>query len=67
MTAAQFETLADTEVEEVLRWRFTMLLRAGYGTGDALAIAANAKIDLHVAEDIVRRGCPPATAAQILL
>jgi hypothetical protein len=67
MTAAQFEMLEDVQAEEVLRWRFGLLLRAGYEAGDAMVIASHVEVDLHVAEDLVRQGCPPATALQILL
>jgi hypothetical protein len=67
MTAAQFEMLADVEAEEVLRWRFELLVRAGYDPADAMVIASHVEIDLHFAEDLVRAGCPPATAVQILL
>jgi hypothetical protein len=67
MTAAQFEMLADIEAEEVLRWRFELLVRAGYEAGDAMVIASHIEVDLHFAEDLVRAGCPPATAMQILL
>jgi hypothetical protein len=67
MTAAQFEMLADIEAEEVLRWRFDLLVRAGYEAGDAMVIATHVEVDLHLAEDLVRAGCPPTTAVQILL
>ena len=67
MTAAQFEMLADAEADEVLRWRFSLLLRAGYEDCEAIVIASNTAIDVHVAEDLVRRGCPSGTALRILL
>ncbi len=67
MTAAQFEMLTDADADEVLRWRFSLLIRAGYEDCEAIAIASNAAIDLHAAEDLVRRGCPSGTALRILL
>ena len=67
MTAAQFELLADVEADEVLRWRFGLLVRAGYEDCEAIVIASNTAIDVHVAEDLVRRGCPSGTALRILL
>jgi hypothetical protein len=67
MTAAQFEMLADVESDEVLRWRFDLLVRAGYEAGDAMVIASHLEVDLHAAEELVLAGCPPATATQILL
>ena len=59
----------DTGNEEqarVVRWRFEELARAGYEAEDARVIAAEVHIDLHVACDLVRRGCPPQTAVRIL-
>ena len=44
-----------------------MLLRAGYEAEDAVAIASNVEVDLHLAEDLLRRGCPPKTALKILI
>ena len=67
MTAAQFEMLADVESDEVLRWRFDLLVRAGYEAGDAMVVASHLEVDLRVAENLVLAGCPPATATQILL
>lgn len=67
MTAAQFEQLDETEAVEVLRWRFDVLLRVGFGLEQAAVLAANVEVDLHAAEDLLRRGCPAATAMRILL
>jgi hypothetical protein len=57
----------ETEEERVLRWRQDELLRAGYDGRLAMKLALRRHVDLHVAVDLVRRGCPPHTAAQILL
>jgi len=67
MTAAQFETIDETEAEMILRWRFDELVRAGYDIGSALLLASHVEIDLHDASSLVRRGCPSETALQILL
>ncbi len=67
MTAAQFETIDETEAEMILRWRFDELVRAGYDIGSALLMASHVEIDLHEATALVRRGCPSDTALQILL
>ena len=67
MTAAQFELLGEVEAEEVLRWRFDELVRAGYEAGEAMVVASHVEIDLHDAVDLVRRGCPTETALRILL
>jgi hypothetical protein len=56
-----------TEGDPVRRWRLQELIRAGYNPGDALALSGQPEIDLHVAIDLVKRGCPPRTAARILL
>jgi hypothetical protein len=67
MTAAQFELLDSSEAEGVLRWRFEELLRAGYGAEEAVVVASHVDVDLHAATELVRRGCPVATALKILL
>jgi hypothetical protein len=60
------EAQAGTE-EFVLDWRLTELIAAGYESGDALLLAAHAEVDLHLATDLPRRGCPHKTALHILL
>jgi len=67
MTAAQFEQLDASRAEEVLRWRFQELLRAGYEPAGAMVVASHVDIDLHLAVDLLRRGCPPETALRIVL
>lgn len=67
MTAAQFETIGETEAELILRWRLDALVRAGYDIGSALLLASHVEIDLHDATELVRRGCPSETALRILL
>ena len=63
---AEFETVEEREVG-VFRWRLDELLRAGYSINDALTLTAMREVDLHLAVELPRRGCPPATAARILL
>jgi hypothetical protein len=67
MTAAQFETIGETEVEAILRWRFDVLVRSGYDIASALVLASHVEIDLHEASALMRRGCPSETALNILL
>ena len=70
MTAAELEALeavAETECDAVRVWRWEELVRAGYDEEDATEIAFDVEIDLHYAANLVRRGCPSGTAAQILL
>jgi hypothetical protein len=67
MTAAEFEVLDETDAERILRWRFEVLVDVGYDAGAALELAAHTEVDLHLAADLVRRGCPYTTAMRILL
>jgi hypothetical protein len=67
MTAAEFEVLSESEAEKIIAWRFHELSNAGYEVDDALCLATHTEIDLHVAADLIRRGCPPKTAFRILI
>lgn len=67
MSATESEQLEAPEMEEVLRWRFEVLVRAGYDVGTALILASHAEVDLHEATDLLGRGCPPETALRIVL
>jgi hypothetical protein len=64
-TAAQIEITSETEMIEA--WRFEALERAGYRPADAAELAARNDVDLHLAVDLIRRGCPSDLALQILL
>lgn len=48
------------------RWRLKVLLDAGYPLELASPIAGELRIDLHEAVALVKRGCTPALAFQIL-
>ena len=52
--------------DEVVDWRLSELLAAGYGREDALELALAREVDLHVALELPRRGCPHETAVRIL-
>jgi hypothetical protein len=70
MTTIEVERVVnevETEEERVLRWREQTLLRAGYDARLARKLALRPHIDLHRAVALVRDGCPPGTAAEILL
>ena len=67
MTAAQFEQLEEEAAVEVLRWRFDVLMRAGFDMEQSATLAANVEIDLHFAAELLARGCPADTALRILL
>jgi ABC-type phosphate/phosphonate transport system substrate-binding protein len=65
MTAA--ETEIRDEIELVEAWRAEQLEMAGYGAQAAAEIALRQDVDLHVAIDLVSRGCPTELALEILL
>ena len=56
-----------TELEQVEHWRAQELMRAGFTAEAAEKLAARHDVDLHHAVDLVRRGCSPELALQILL
>lgn len=58
--------LAVTEQENVISWRLHVLLGVGYPVQVA-ELVAESDVDLHEAVELVEAGCPPATAARILL
>jgi hypothetical protein len=65
MTTAETDIYEETELIEA--WRAEALERAGYGAAAAAEISVRHDIDLHVATDLVQRGCPADLALQILL
>jgi ketol-acid reductoisomerase len=67
MSTAESQQIDAPEVEEVLRWRFEVLVRAGYDAGNAMILASHASVDLHKATDLLSSGCPPETALRIVL
>jgi hypothetical protein len=64
MTAAQTHQDEATLIEA---WRAEALERAGYLRAEAAEIAARHDIDLHMAIDLLVRGCPSPLALRILL
>ena len=59
-------TCQETEQEIVERWRAQELERAGFPEDVATELAVRNDVDLHGAIDLIRRGCTPELAAQIL-
>jgi hypothetical protein len=57
----------DSQAELVRSWRVEALERAGYGQQAAEQLAELSHVDLHVAVDLLRSGCPEETALQILV
>ena len=66
-TAAELNLDLDAETERVLLWREEELERVGYGRETARDLAERTYVDLHLAMDLLRRGCPADTAVRILL
>jgi hypothetical protein len=56
----------ENEPAKVESWRLQILLEAGYPVHLAERIAPS-EVDLHHAVELVRRGCDPVTATEILL
>jgi hypothetical protein len=67
MTAVDLQVPRQTERERIEHWRAEELIRAGYTPSDAVALAARHDIDLHLAVELVQRGCPYETAIDILI
>ena len=55
-----------SEREKVASWRLHVLMEAGYPLPLAERLAQS-DADLHTAVELVRKGCGPLTAAEILL
>jgi hypothetical protein len=55
-----------SEREKVAGWRLHVLIEAGYPLPLAERLAQS-DADLHTAVELVRKGCQPLTAAEILL
>ena len=55
-----------SEREKVASWRLHVLMEAGYPLPLAERLAQS-DADLHTAVELVRKGCEPLTAAEILL
>ncbi len=66
MAAAELQA-TETEQERIERWRAEELERAGFEPSAAVLLSRRADIDLHHAIDLLRAGCSPDLALQILL
>ena len=67
MSAAELELLFRSEIDQIEEWRHAELERAGYDPESALVLAASHDVDLHLAVDLLKRGCTIDLALQILL
>ena len=59
--------VAERSDDSVVRWRLIVLLRAGYQWDEAVELATETRVDLHLAADLLGRGCPSEVARRILL
>ena len=57
----------ETELQRIELWRAEELERAGYEPRAAATLAARHDIDLHLATGLIRKGCSPQLALEILL
>ena len=55
-----------SERSKVESWRFHVLMEAGYPLPLAERLAGS-EADLHIAVELVKSGCAPETATEILL
>ena len=67
MSTTEVQEHVETENERVSRWRAEELERAGYDLSSAAVLAASSGVDLHLAVELLERGCPQDVAMQILL
>lgn len=67
MSPAELDVYAESECERIERWRAEELERAGYGSREAAELAGRHDVDLHLAVELLKRGCPAGTALRILL
>jgi hypothetical protein len=67
VASAKAHVLEQKERDRVVLWRLVALEAAGYEHADALQLATTLEVDLHLAIDLPRRGCPHETAVRILL
>ncbi|MBA2331703.1 MAG: hypothetical protein H0V94_02800 [Actinobacteria bacterium] len=66
MAAAELQE-TETEPQRIERWRAEELERAGFEPSAAVVLAGRPDVDLHYAIDLLRAGCAPELALQILL
>jgi hypothetical protein len=66
MAAAEL-TKTETELERIERWRAEELERAGFEASAAALLATRSDVDLHFAMSLLRNGCAPELALEILL
>jgi hypothetical protein len=65
MSAVETEIRDETQLVEA--WRAEQLEMAGYDAQQAAELAIRPHVDLHVAVELISRGCAPEIALRILL
>jgi hypothetical protein len=66
MNTAELQRVHATH-EEVVAWRREQLRRAGCRRFEAVVLARELSVDLHVAVALLERGCPSRLALEILI
>ncbi len=66
ITETQIEDTRPDEQAKVEGWRLHILIEAGFPLPLAERLAVS-EADLHTCVDLLRQGCSPTTAAEILL
>ncbi len=66
MASIDVHVQAETERQRVNTWRIERLIDSGYDHESALLIGIDTSIDLHLAIDLLKRGCTVENALQIL-
>jgi hypothetical protein len=66
MAATELDPV-ETESERVERWRAETLEKVGYDIVSAYELAHRPDVDLHLAIELVERGCAPELALKILI
>ena len=67
MSAVDTDFHVPNETERVICWRASELIRAGFDTPEAVELAEQPGVDLHLALELIERGCSPELATKILL
>jgi hypothetical protein len=67
MATIETEALEAGETALIRAWRLEALERGGYDQPLANELAEHGDVDLHLAVDLLRRGCSQELAAKILL
>ena len=67
MPTADVQAPQITERQRIERWRAEELERAGYRPDQAAELAGRHDVDLHLAVELLERGCDPDLALRILL